>query len=116
MRLTRLLLILAISLTTLGSYAADPLSLEKVKMGILPAGGLYEVFDVTCHDQATVSLVSTERRRRWCTQFDGQVNCFKRAQEASHAACATQILASSEQGLESFDQELATRDSGASGS
>ena len=103
MRSVKFSLVLTAALTASIAQASDSLPMEKVKMGILPVGGLYEMFDVACNDQSTATVVSTERRRRWCTQFDGQLSCFKGPQEASHAACSTETVASSQVSGESFN-------------
>ncbi len=76
--------------------AGDSVSRERVKTGILPNGGFYSLYAVTCSDERVVEVASTERRQRWCAQAGNELACFRTAQEASHKACATSQVAGSD--------------------
>ena len=84
-------------------FAAETLPLEKIKTGILPAGGFYGVYEVTCRDQTAANVVSTERGGRWCTSFDGQLSCFNRSQDASRRACSNDTVVSREKALDDLN-------------
>ena len=85
------------------AQASVIMPLEKVKTGILPSGGLYSVYNVTCHDESLASVVSTQRRGRWCVEYDGQLSCFREAQEASRVACFSTDVAASKDDLDALD-------------
>ena len=80
--------LLASALYGAGTHAASNMPIEKVKTGILPSGGLYSIYDVTCHDQRSVNVASIAEQGQWCINYEGELNCFKRSQEASHQACS----------------------------
>jgi hypothetical protein len=96
-------LLLTAGLAVAPTQAAGTISLEKTKTGILPSGGFYGLYQVTCHDQSSASVVSLERRGRWCLNYEGELSCFRRSQEASHMACASADVAVSEQDLDALD-------------
>ena len=96
-------LVLTFFLAAAVAQAAGAIPLEKVKTGILPSGGLYRIYKVTCHDQSSASVVSTQRRGRWCVDYDGQLSCFRESQEASKVACSSTGLAASEDDLDALD-------------
>ncbi len=83
----------SLSLASFATDATEGLQLEKVKKGILPSGGFYSLYEVACNDESTTTIVSTHRQSRWCTNYDGQLNCFRRSQEASNMACSGVSLA-----------------------
>lgn len=75
------------------AMAGDNLSRERVKTGILPNGGFYSLYAVTCSDERTVEVATMDRRQRWCAQSGGELACFRTVEEASHKACATAQVA-----------------------
>lgn len=85
------------------AQASVIMPLEKVKTGILPSGGLYRIYKVTCHDESSASVVSTQKRGRWCVEYDGQLSCFREAQEASKVACISADVAASKDDLDALD-------------
>lgn len=87
---------LLVTLGLMGSLAhgSESLAREKVKTGILPSGGFYQIYQVACSDQKSTSLASLDGGRRWCTSDDGNLSCFSRVQEAHDRACSTLKLAS----------------------
>ena len=88
MRLSTGILLGSLSLASFAAHATETLELEKVKKGILPSGGFYSLYEVECKDQSTSSVASTHRQSRWCTNYGGQLSCFRSSQEASHMACS----------------------------
>jgi len=83
----------SLSLASFATDANQGPQLEKVKKGILPSGGFYSLYEVACNDGSTTTIVNTHSQRRWCTNDDGQLNCFRRSQEASNMACSDISLA-----------------------
>lgn len=83
--------------------AAGDMSLQKTKTGILPSGGFYGIYQVDCHGQRSASIVSLDRRGRWCTNYEGELSCFRRSQEASHMACATADVAATEEDFDALN-------------
>jgi hypothetical protein len=84
----------SLAITSMVSHASDSLQLDKVKTGILPSGGFYSIYSVTCEDQST-SHIARKQRDRWCTGSDSQLECFRKASEASQMACAGMKVADS---------------------
>jgi hypothetical protein len=76
-----------LSFASVAAQAEKAPQLEKLKTGILPEGGFYTIYAVECGDNLTSSVASSQRRTRWCTSDDGQLECFRSAQEASRRAC-----------------------------
>ncbi|MEZ5503418.1 MAG: hypothetical protein R3E50_12495 [Halioglobus sp.] len=89
------LLFASLSLASAAGTPATALDLQKVKKGILPSGGFYTVYQVTCVDQSTTGVISTDRQRRWCTGYGGQLSCYRRAQDAAQMACTGVSVADS---------------------
>lgn len=81
--------------------AAEAFSIEKVKTGILPAGGFYSLFAVGCADGGSASVVSLDNRARWCTQEGSELVCFNNRREAARLACAGEAVADAAQGADS---------------
>jgi len=96
-------LLLAAGLSGSLAHASDVLPLEKVKTGILPTGSLYSLYEVSCHDQTSASVVSVARRGRWCIQHNGELSCVRESQEASRLACASSNMAAAEEDLDAMD-------------
>lgn len=69
------------------TQAAD---VTKVKTGILPSGEFYRLYEVQCADQSQASVASLNRGRKWCTNQQDQLSCFRRMEQASNLACAQQ--------------------------
>lgn len=84
--------------------AGDSISRERVKTGILPNGGFYSLYAVTCSDERVVEVASTERRQRWCARAGSELACFRTAREASHKACAQGQVAGGEGAGSDFSQ------------
>lgn len=103
MRVAILSFTLSVGLAGGAAFASDAIVVEKVKTGILPAGGLYEMFQVTCQDQSAASVAGMDRRRRWCIGYDGELSCFKDAQEAARTACASSSVAATEENLDALN-------------
>ncbi len=72
----------------------DRLPYEKVKTGILPTGGLYSLYEVSCGN-STTTIASMERRTRWCTQAGEGLSCYRTADQASEKACSMTSIAAS---------------------
>ena len=95
----RFLPIVAVSSALLfaqGSMAEEGLSLERTKTGILPNGGFYSMYAVTCSDQTVAEVASTDRRQRWCARSGAEMACYRNAEEALAKACASAQVAASE--------------------
>ncbi len=73
--------------------AAEAHSIEKVKTGILPAGGFYSLFAVGCADGGASSVASLDNRARWCTQEGNELVCFNSRRAAASLACAGNAVA-----------------------
>ncbi|NND66844.1 MAG: hypothetical protein HKN19_04575 [Halioglobus sp.] len=74
--------------------AAQPLAIEKTKTGILPGGGFYGLYEVSCRDERTASIGALSRRSGpWCVARQGDLQCFSRPQEAAFTACNSLELA-----------------------
>jgi hypothetical protein len=87
-------LILAFWLGMAPAYAADGITLDRVKTGILPSGGFYSLYEGACADRNVVSVASLDRMRRWCINASGELACVREPQEAVQMACARNGLAS----------------------
>ena len=88
MRLNTEKLLIPLLFASFAAQAVEPPQLEKLKTGILPAGGFYTIYAVACDDESTSSIVSSQRKTRWCTNYDGRLSCYRRLQEASRVACS----------------------------
>jgi hypothetical protein len=86
------------------AHASETFDTEKVKTGILPSGGFYSLYAVDCDDQFTAANASLNRKRRWCTSFNGELSCFSRRQEASARACMSGEVAASDDDIKGFDK------------
>jgi len=75
------------------THASEATIMDNVKTGILPNGGFYRIYEVACQDQATASVASMQRGRRWCTTYEGELTCVSRASDAAHIACAREEVA-----------------------
>ena len=73
--------------------ASEVPAMERVKTGILPAGGFYSIYEVGCHDQTSASIARLERGRRWCSTYNGELSCVDQARHAMEMACADHDLA-----------------------
>jgi len=93
MRLGTVAVWLSLSFMSIAGQAAQPPELEKLKTGILPSGGFYSIYAVACGDKAPSTIASSHRRTRWCASYDGQLNCFRSAKEASSLACSGNTVA-----------------------
>lgn len=93
MRLGTVVVLVSLFFASIAAQAGQSPQLEKLKTGILPAGGFYTIYAVACGDNATSNIVSSHRRTRWCTNYDGQLNCFRSAKEASSLACSGDSVA-----------------------
>ena len=88
MSLSRHIAVLSISLVSSLALANDSAQLErKIKTGILPTGGFYSLYEVSCADDSTATIASMEGRTRWCTLSGGELSCFRMAEQASYSAC-----------------------------
>ena len=92
--------LLCACLLTGAAQASDGGSINKVKTGILPTGGFFSIYEAACPQDAAVSIASTDRRRRWCVESDGQLRCFGAASEATRHACSGVLLADRTDDLE----------------
>lgn len=70
------------------SLAEQALDREKIKTGILPSGGFYSLYAVTCADESTQYIAKTDRRTRWCVQSGAGLDCYRMVEQASNRACA----------------------------
>ncbi len=88
MRPYTFILLVPLLFASFAAQAVEPPQLEKLKTGILPAGGFYTIYAVACDDQSTSNIVSSHRRTRWCAKYNEQLSCYRRSQEASLVACS----------------------------
>ena len=91
MRSIRSLLLAALFIIT-PAYGSEPVTVEKVKTGILPTGELYGLYEVQCANQSQGSIVSLRGRSQWCTNQNDELQCFRKMKQASHLACTHQRL------------------------
>ncbi|MDX1736454.1 MAG: hypothetical protein R3228_18900, partial [Halioglobus sp.] len=68
--------------------------------GILPSGDFYRIYQAQCSGQPAVDVASLDGGQRWCIGDDGALTCFRRAREASSAACAAERVAASDDDLD----------------
>ncbi len=101
MRSLSYIAILTASLMSAAVYADNPLAREKVKTGILPSGGFYSLYDVSCNDDTTSSIASLDRGVKWCALTGSTLACFRIADQASDTACASLQVAANERTLPS---------------
>lgn len=85
------------------AQAADSISMEKIKTGILPSGDLYSIYAADCFGQPDAHVASMDRRTRWCIQDDQQLNCFRRPSEAARAACLSNDLVATDKDLDAIN-------------
>jgi hypothetical protein len=104
MKLTNLSLSLLLFTAFFSSslLAVQPVDLVKVKRGIMPNGGFYSIFDVSCTNEKSVQIAETDRRTRWCTLLrDSSVTCFRSPMEAATQACmGSSLLLSNASGVQ----------------
>ena len=81
------------------ALASTP-TMERVKSGILPTGAVYNIYEVSCKDQTSAELARTQRGRRGCTSYAGELQCFKRAEQAADVACLSADLAATGRGAD----------------
>lgn len=96
MRFLPTLAVSASLLLSTAAFAEDSLPRERIKTGILPNGGFYTMYAVTCSDDRVVEVASTDRRQRWCAQSGSDLACFRNADAASDKACSASNLAANE--------------------
>lgn len=96
MRFLPTIAVAASLLLSYSAFAEDSLPRERTKTGILPNGGFYTLYSVTCSDNRVVEVASTDRRQRWCAQSGADLACFRNADAASNKACAAGNLAASD--------------------
>ncbi|MEZ5568117.1 MAG: hypothetical protein R3E54_07235 [Halioglobus sp.] len=68
-------------------------TVDRVKTGILPGGGLYSLYSVACVDGAPASLARVDSNARWCTHRGGELVCLKQADAAAEMACSRETVA-----------------------
>jgi hypothetical protein len=86
-----ILLLTALFSTSL--LAVEPVDLVKIKRGIMPHGGFYSIFDVSCSNQESVQIAEMNRRTKWCALVsDNSVTCFRTPVEAATQACMGSAL------------------------
>ena len=104
MKINRVLSVVCLELMGVSAQASEPFGTEKIKTGILPAGGFYSLFKVDCGNEVTGSIASLKGRTSWCTSHVGQMSCFTSKQEASIRACMTSAVAVADDGLNDVDK------------
>ena len=82
-------------------HADSDLPRERIKTGILPNGGFYTLYSVTCSDNRMAEVASTDRRQRWCARAGTELACFRSADAASSKACGAVRVASRQAGGDS---------------
>ena len=93
---------LTFSATTL---AENALPFERVKTGILPSGGFYSLYEVSCRDSSTQAIASIDTRGKWCTLYGSQLSCYRTPDQASESACtALRVTANDKTGETQTDQ------------
>ena len=89
--------ILAAGLMGSHAFAADKLSLQVIKTGILPAGGFYRIYEVACKEATNANVARLQGQGDWCVNDNGELACFSDSQQASRKACGAEAeLASAE--------------------
>lgn len=90
----RLLAVCILGLFAVAAGATEQLAIQKTKTGILPTGGFYGLYEVSCRDERTASIGALSRRAGpWCVERQGSLQCFARPQEAALTACNSLELA-----------------------
>ena len=78
----------ALMLAASSAWASEAVNLEKVKTGILPTGGFYSIYEVTCMREGRATIGAMSRRGGpWCVEESGELVCFRRSEDASARAC-----------------------------
>ncbi len=94
MSISRVLGTCVLSVCATVANAAQPFAIEKTKTGILPDGGFYGLYEVSCRDDRTAAIGGLSRRSGpWCLARQGDLQCFQRSQDAAFAACNSLELA-----------------------
>ena len=79
------------------AWAGEAVNLEKVKTGILPTGGFYSIYEVTCMSEGRATIGALSRRAGpWCVEEGGELVCFRRSEDASARACTGLEVVASE--------------------
>lgn len=87
------------------AVAGEPQILGKVKTGILPAGGFYSLYEVACVDTSIVTIGGLSRRGGpWCVGEAGELQCFRRSDDATQRACSAGSVAESDVNLDALGQ------------
>ncbi len=89
LRLLTLSLLLGTTVVGGRAFAENTVSLEVIKTGILPAGGFYRIYEITCRDETVVNVATLQGRANWCVNDDGELACFSNSKQASAKACNT---------------------------
>ena len=88
---------LSLLLVASSALAAEPVSMEKVKTGILPDGGFYSIYEVTCMSEGRATVGALSRRAGpWCVEESGELVCFRRSEAATARACTGLEVAATE--------------------
>ena len=88
--------VLLSTLIPAATLAQQDLPREKIKTGILPSGGFYSLYAVTCSDESTQYVARMDRRTRWCVQSGAELACYRMAEQASDRACSGLEIAATE--------------------
>ena len=75
------------------ALAAQPVSMDKLKTGILAANQTYTIYQVTCSNSAEIAIASLQRGTRWCLDKEGELDCYKLRSDAAEKACLASSLA-----------------------
>ena len=91
-------------LVATSAWAGEAVNLEKVKTGILPNGGFYSIYEVTCMSEGRATIGAMSRRGGpWCAEESGELVCFRRSEEAMARACTGLELVANEASAADMD-------------
>ena len=85
--------LIAFSATAL---SAEPVTMEKVKTGLLSATETYSIYTVRCSNEAQAAVAAMNRGTRWCVSDGGQLDCFNTRDNAAIKACSATLLAAND--------------------
>ena len=76
------------------TIAAEAVSIDKVKVGILSAPATYTIYQVACSDESNGAIASFSGDRRWCLADEGVLECYRNKHDAAAEVCSELVVAS----------------------
>ena len=89
LRLLTTSLLLLTSVIGTPAIAENIVSPEIIKTGILPAGGFYRIYEVTCRDETIANVATLQGRANWCVNDSGELTCYSDSRQAADKACGS---------------------------